>query len=213
MQFKAHHRVVHSQQHLDVVVVLLGVPPFALGLRQFVFDEIQSRRKVCDPEQWEEREAGSVRAESSSIWKGLGEPNSITIADSHRGLRHVAHVSSENTVPLDTFLGFFHKVLLPFHKRARGHQPPVGPQAEVQLCPEHSDIEKQVLRRDVADRGHLGGTAGHPALAAKGRGGITVSGCSIFTSVSSRDHITSFKAQESKLTHAYVEGKIRKEFR
>lgn len=66
----------------------------------------------------------------------------VTIADSHRGLRHVTHVSSENAVPVDTFLGLFHKVLLPFNKSPWGHQPPVGSQTEVQLLPKHSDIEK-----------------------------------------------------------------------
>lgn len=47
---EANHRVVHSQQHLDVVVVLLRVPPLALRLRQFMLDEIQSRGEVRDPE-------------------------------------------------------------------------------------------------------------------------------------------------------------------
>lgn len=47
---KAHHGVVHSQQHLDVVVIRLRVPPLPLGLGQFVFQEIQSCGKVCNPE-------------------------------------------------------------------------------------------------------------------------------------------------------------------
>lgn len=47
---EAHHRVVHRQQHLDVVVVFLRVPPLALRLGQFVFDKIQSRGEVRDPE-------------------------------------------------------------------------------------------------------------------------------------------------------------------
>ena len=47
---EAHDRVVHSQQHLDVVVVFLGVPPLALGLGQFVFDEVQSGGEAGDPE-------------------------------------------------------------------------------------------------------------------------------------------------------------------
>lgn len=47
---EAHDGVVHSQQHLDVVVVFLRVPPLALGLGQFVFDEVQSRGEAGDPE-------------------------------------------------------------------------------------------------------------------------------------------------------------------
>lgn len=50
LAMEAHHRVVHSQQHLDVVVVLLGVPLLALRRRQIMFDKFQSRRKVCNPE-------------------------------------------------------------------------------------------------------------------------------------------------------------------
>ena len=47
---EAHHRVVHGQQHLDVVVVFLRVPPLALGFWQLLLDEIQSRGEVRDPE-------------------------------------------------------------------------------------------------------------------------------------------------------------------
>lgn len=125
---------------------------------------------------------------------------SITVTDSHCGLWHVTHIPSENTVPVDTFLGLFHKVLLPFHESAWGHQPPVGPQAEVQLFPKHSDIEKQVLSWGGGDRGHLGGTAGHPSSAAKGWGGISSSGTgtssssSTFTSTSSGDHVRNIPA-------------------
>lgn len=46
---KAHHGVVHSQKHLNVVVVCLCVPPLPLGLRQFMFHKIQSCGKVCNP--------------------------------------------------------------------------------------------------------------------------------------------------------------------
>lgn len=114
----------------------------------------------------------------------------VAIADRHRGLRHVAHVSSENAVPVDPFLGLFHKVLLPFHKSPRGHQPPVGSQTEVQLLPKHGDIEKQTLGR--GDLGHLGDTACHPfSSAAKGCGAIAFSTLSIltFTSAFSREHM------------------------
>lgn len=47
---KAHHGVIHSQQHLDVVVVCLCVPPLPLGLEQFMFHKIQRCGKVCNPE-------------------------------------------------------------------------------------------------------------------------------------------------------------------
>lgn len=46
---KAHHGVVHSQQHLDVVVVCLHVPPLPLGIVQFVLHEVQSSGEVCNP--------------------------------------------------------------------------------------------------------------------------------------------------------------------
>lgn len=46
---KAHHGVVHGQQHLDVVVVRLHVPPLALGIGQFALHQIQSCGQVCDP--------------------------------------------------------------------------------------------------------------------------------------------------------------------
>lgn len=49
LAMEAHHGVVHSQQHLDVVVIFLRVPPLSLGLRQFMFDNIQSPGEACDP--------------------------------------------------------------------------------------------------------------------------------------------------------------------
>lgn len=134
---------------------------------------------------------------------------SITVADGHRGLRHVAHIPGENTVPMDPLLGLFHKVLLPFHKGPGGHQPPVGPQAEVQFFPKHGDIEKQVLSRGRGDRGHLGGIAGHPPPAAAGtRGGSRTGsvgersssssgigiGSSTFASTSRGDHVRNVPA-------------------
>lgn len=45
---EAYDRVVHGQQHLDVVVVLLGVPPLALGFRQLVLSNVQGSRKAGD---------------------------------------------------------------------------------------------------------------------------------------------------------------------
>lgn len=120
---------------------------------------------------------------------------SITIADSHRGLWHVSYIPSEDTVPIDMFLGLFRKVLLPFHKSPWGHKPPVGPQPEVQFFPKHSDIEKQVLSRCWGDWGHLRGIAGHPFSAAKGWGWISSSSSSsTVTSTSSRDHVRNVPA-------------------
>ena len=133
---------------------------------------------------------------SIGVKRSLGTYQSVTVADSHRSLRHITHIPSENTVPVDTFLGLFLKVLLPFHESPRGHQPPVGPQAEVQFFPKHSDIEKQVLSRGGGgDRGRLGGTTGHPPLAA----GVWGAGCSsgtaiTFTSTSNRDHVRNVPA-------------------
>lgn len=46
---KAHHGVVHGQQHLDVVVVRLHVPPLPLGIGQFALHQIQSGGEVGDP--------------------------------------------------------------------------------------------------------------------------------------------------------------------
>lgn len=50
LAMEANHGVVHGQQHLDVVVFRLCVPPLALGLGQFVFHDIHSCGKVRDPE-------------------------------------------------------------------------------------------------------------------------------------------------------------------
>lgn len=43
------HRVINSQQHLDVVVIFLRMPPLALRLRKFMFNKIQSFGEVCNP--------------------------------------------------------------------------------------------------------------------------------------------------------------------
>lgn len=45
---EAHHRVVHGQQHLDVVVILLGVPPLALRFGQLVLSNVQGSWKAGD---------------------------------------------------------------------------------------------------------------------------------------------------------------------
>ncbi len=98
-----------------------------------------------------------MKAQGLKGWESFGALwmrrtyQSVTVVNGNRGFRHVTDIPSENTVPMDTFLGLFHKVLLPFHKSSRGHQPPVGPQAEVQLFPKHGDIEKQVLSRGGGD--------------------------------------------------------------
>lgn len=120
----------------------------------------------------------------------------ITIADGHRGLRHVCHISSEDTVSTDMLLAFLLKVFLPLHKSPRGHQPPVGFEAKVKLLPKNCDIEKQVLSCRRGGRGHLRGTTSHPssssaaaADAAKARGSIGT-----FTSTSSRDHVRNVPA-------------------
>lgn len=49
LAMKAHHGVVHGQQHLNVVVVLLRVSSLALRLGEFMFDKIQSSWEVSDP--------------------------------------------------------------------------------------------------------------------------------------------------------------------
>ena len=66
LAMKAHHGVVHSQQHLDVVVVCLRVPSLPLGLGQFMFHEIQSCGKVCYPEIGNCR--NTVRNEKMGVW-------------------------------------------------------------------------------------------------------------------------------------------------
>lgn len=37
LAMKANHGIVHGQQHLDVVVIRLCLPPLALGPGQFMF--------------------------------------------------------------------------------------------------------------------------------------------------------------------------------
>lgn len=65
---KAHHGVVHSQQHLDVVVVCLGVPPLPLGIGQFLLHQIQSRGEVCNPEISNCRKTVSKEGRKMGLW-------------------------------------------------------------------------------------------------------------------------------------------------
>lgn len=66
---EAHHRVVHSQQHLDVVVVFLRVPPLALRLGKLVLDEIQGRRELADAKVCHCKiRPGQKQVKGSTVW-------------------------------------------------------------------------------------------------------------------------------------------------
>lgn len=70
---------------------------------------------------------------------------SITVTDGHWGLRHVRYIPGKHTVSEHPLFGLFLKILLPLNKSSRGHESPVGPQAQVQLFSKHRDVEEQLL--------------------------------------------------------------------
>ncbi len=81
--------------------------------------------------------------ETQPVWAVTHQ--SITVTDGHWGPRHVRYIPGKHAVSQHPLFGLFLKILLPLNKSSRGHESPVGPQAQVQLFSKHSDVEEQLL--------------------------------------------------------------------
>lgn len=89
---------------------------------------------------------------------------SVTVADGHGGARHVGDVPGEKAPLLEGLPKKHLKILLPFGHGAQWHQPPVGPQPEVQLLPKNRDVEvEQAAASPAVLGGLIHGAAGDTA--------------------------------------------------
>lgn len=90
---------------------------------------------------------------------------SVAVADGHDGAGHVRDVPGEKAPLLEGFPEKHLKILLPFGHGAQWHQPPVGPQPEVQLLPKNRDVEvEQAAASPTGLRGLIQGAAGDTAV-------------------------------------------------
>lgn len=88
---------------------------------------------------------------------------SITVADGNSCPWHACDTPGVDTLLLQGLSEELPKVLLPLCRGSGYHQPPVGPQAQVQFLPKNSDIEVEPVRLWSGSSGALG-AAGHPRV-------------------------------------------------
>lgn len=108
----------------------------------------------------------SLGFETQPVWAVTYQ--SITVTDGHRGPRYIRYIPGKHAVSQDPLFGLFLKILLPLNKSSRGHESPVGPQAQVQLFSKHCDVEEQLLRVQGRVRRN-GGVARDPFPAGRWR--------------------------------------------
>lgn len=99
-----------------------------------------------------------------------GAYQSVAVADGHGGSGHAGDVAGEKAPLLEGFPEKHLKILLPFGHGAHRHQPPVGPQPEVQLLPENRDVEVEQAAAGPAALGGLIRGAARDAAAGRAQG-------------------------------------------
>ena len=94
---------------------------------------------------------------------------SITVADGNGCPGHSSDTSSVHTFMLQVLSEVLPEVLMPFHRGARCHQPPVGLQAQVKQLPKDSHVEVEEVvpwtTRPQSLSFQSRGAASHPEVA------------------------------------------------